>query len=347
MDQQKVEIRKFLFAYSLIILSLIHHHWGYSQEVNDSWRYSYEIRGGVNLVIYDLVSFSKSKPTKGPGTKGFLSFMISGEGNSIIHTNYAFTLVYYQKSLGSNFNPIFADYQIDIINSFGMGLVTKESSGYYKYQNTLSNNPSYNYRHDRNYGVLLATNWILNSSKRNQWVGSMNITLGDVSINYYNDGGPGINAFGLGDRFDRYWTGGGGIRIHNKDYHLENKWESFSAENLIELTYNQFTGYSPLAYEISNVLGIDIPSYKESSLGVKTTSAEYNASSYDLRINLFKNVQINAGIMGSLRSKGGKYWGIQDIIHLKQHSAFHPNNSSNRHYIGIITNHQIYENSFE
>lgn len=55
----------------------------------------------------------------------------------------------------------------------------------------------------------IATNFVFNSEGRNQRVGSVGGRFGDFSFNIYNDFFP-----GLGDRDDRYWTGGGAGNIN-------------------------------------------------------------------------------------------------------------------------------------
>ena len=47
-----------------------------------------------------------------------------------------------------------------------------------------------------------------------------------------------------------------------------------------------------------------------------------------------KNRYSDAGVIGNLASKNGRYFGIQDIIHLKGRLSLHPNNDRNRFFIG-------------
>ena len=51
-----------------------------------------------------------------------------------------------------------------------------------------------------------------------------------------------LNLLGLGDSFDRWWTGGGGIYYH-----------STQKNNLFELTFDQFTGYERQYFELSAI----------------------------------------------------------------------------------------------
>ena len=148
-----------------------------------------------------------------------------------------------------------------------------------------------------------------------------------VSVNYYNDGAAPFNFLPLADNFDRWWTGGFGIYIHNhKNY------------NIAELSFDQFTGYSPLLYELSNLIGINLPDYnvEDSTAGNrkdKITPA-FNTSAYNLKIFPTAGYAIDAGVIGSLRNQSGRVFGLQEIIHTTFHYPLHPNNDINRFYIG-------------
>ncbi len=172
--------------------------------------------------------------------------------------------------------------------------------------------------------IALGTNLILNNNARNQVSGFVTTTFSDLSFMYYNDGSP-FHIIGLGDDFDRYWTGGGSIFFHNdKGY------------NNVEFSFDQFTGYTPLMYELANILGINVPLYERKD-GAKRNGKPYpythNTSQYHLRIATDKNVAVHAGVVGSLVFDG-KYWGIQDLIHRALNMPFHPNNDINRIFIG-------------
>jgi hypothetical protein len=56
--------------------------------------------------------------------------------------------------------------------------------------------------------VTLGTNFVLNSDGRNQRVGYAGFKSGKVDFSFYNDVIP-----VLGDRDDRWWTGGGSLNI--------------------------------------------------------------------------------------------------------------------------------------
>ncbi len=85
-----------------------------------------------------------------------------------------------------------------------------------------------------------------------QLVGFLNAHIDRFQASYINDGPPFWPP--LGDRFDRYHTGGGFLSFHGND-----DW----AINIIELGYNKFTGYSPSSYELSNKIGSSYVFYKD------------------------------------------------------------------------------------
>jgi hypothetical protein len=96
--------------------------------------------------------------------------------------------------------------QIDLVTSpsltFGGGQGTSLPL------NTFNNNTSTGVSNDFAGSGTLGTNFVFNSEGRNQRVGFLGGKSGDVGFNLYNDVIP-----GLGDRNDRWWTGGGSLQI--------------------------------------------------------------------------------------------------------------------------------------
>jgi hypothetical protein len=179
----------------------------------------------------------------------------------------------------------------------------------------------------KKYGTYLTSNFVLNNHQRNQIVGAVSFSTPDVSINYYNDGAPPFNLFPLADNFDRWWTGGFGIYVHNhRNY------------NIAEMSFDQFTGYTPLLYELSNLIGINLPDYSMEDSITKNKrgnlSAAFNTSAYNLKIFLEPGYGVDVGVLGSLRTNSGRVFGLQDIIHTMLRYPLHPNNDVNRFYIG-------------
>ena len=131
----------------------------------------------------------------------------------------------------------------------------------------------YNMSSNKSTAIFLGSNFILNNHKRNQVVGSFTASFPGVTINYYNDGAFPFDKLPFADNFDRWWTGGFGFYFHNRQSY-----------NNAEFTFDQFTGYSPLLYELSNLIGINLPDYNMDSLSVaqrkKTLSPAFNKQGF-------------------------------------------------------------------
>lgn len=292
----------------------------YPAAAQQKWRYKGQVNFGCNI----LLAFSKNQ--KLPGLRAFAGFSASAYHGDLL-LSYGPSVSVYTKTIGANLNPLVGDWQIDFTNTFSGGIVWGNHNSYEKFMRTIHNGDFYNLAIDRQGGVFVSTNYILNNHRRNQVVGSVNLMVDKFSLFYYNDGTP-FNWIGLGDNFDRYWTGGGGIMLHTKQNY-----------NRLEFSFDQFTGYIPLLYEMSGLLGINIPLYDEHS-GKKAYN--FNTSSYHLRVNTDRNFGINAGVIGSLVTPKGVHWGIQDAIHMAFKYPLHPNNDKNRFFIGGSYNNQSY-----
>jgi hypothetical protein len=247
---------------------------------------------------------------------------VNGIYRGYIMANYGLSFSAYTKTIGANLNPLFADVQLDMVNGFSLGGCWGDSLSD-KHLRTLNNGPFYNLVLDKQNAILVTSQLILNNHKRNQLVGAFTASLKSFSVNYTNDGGPIINHLALGDEFDRWWTGGLGIFIHPTDF------------NRVELSFDQFTGYSPLLYELTTILGVNVPGYN-----VKTDSArrDHNAAAYNVRFFPVRGFGIDFGVVGSLQTDRGVLFGLQDIIHRKTNVALHPNTDSNRIYWGTTFN---------
>jgi hypothetical protein len=288
-----------------------------------NWTYKGYFNFGCNL------NFTYGPSQTFPGLRLYAAFIANGMYKNNFTVNYGPSIAIYTKSLGANLNPLTGDIQIDFTNSLSVGSAWGKGLAYTKFFKTLNTGSYYNIASDKKYGAYLTTNFILNNHNRNQIVGSVTLSTPDFSINYYNDGAPPFNFLPLADNFDRWWTGGFGVYVHNhKNY------------NVVELSFDQFTGYSPLIYELSNLIGINLPDYNvEDSLAIKYNRGKnitpaFNTSAYNLKIFLGQGYAIDAGVLGSLRTKSGRVFGLQEIIHTKLKYPLHPNNDINRFYIG-------------
>jgi hypothetical protein len=304
---------------------------------------SMELRFGLGFNLYAAYPFKINQ--RFPGVKVFGSFILVGDINKNIRSNYGSTLTIYTKTLGNDQNPLHGDVQIDFINTLLVGFVSKDTVPYMKYLRTMNNAPYHNLRHNNKYALFVGTNFILNNNKRHQAVGSITATVRDFSLNYYNDGGVPVDLVGIGDGFDRWWTGGLMATVHTHTTDLVGASHSF---NRVEASFDQFTGYAPLVYELSNILGINVPEY--SSTQVKDshfnaiTPASFNSAAYNLKIYATENYGFDIGVMGSLTSQR-HYFGLQDIIHLNGRYPLHPNKDINRITFGLTFNKNGYENN--
>lgn len=285
----------------------------------DNWTYhaQFNIGGHVNLTY--------GKGQKFPGTKLYGCFSVMGIHREHVVVNYAPSIAIYSKTIGANLNTLVHDIQIDFTNAVSFGYAWGGDIGYTKNYRTLHNGDFYSISSSRKNMTLLTSNIVLNNHKRHQIVGTVSGSFGPVSFYYANDGAVPFTYIPLADNFDRYWTGSGGIFIHTK--------QGF---NRFEASFDQFTGYTPLLYELSNIIGINIPLYSESSSTPtkRNTPFTYNTSSYHAKVFLDRNYSVDVGIVGNLMSASGYHFGIQDLIHMALKMPLHPNNDMNRIFIG-------------
>ena len=304
---------------------------------------AWEVRFGLGFNLYTAMPFKINQ--RFPGVKVFGSFILVGDISKNIRTNYGSTLTIYTKTLGNDQNPLNGDVQIDFVNTLLFGFVSKDTVPYYKFLRTMNNAPYFNLRHNNKNALFVGTNFVLNNHRRHQAVGSVTATVGNVSLNYYNDGGLPVDIVGIGDGFDRWWTGGTMLTIHT---HTQDGAGIYHSFNRVEASFDQFTGYAPLVYELSNILGINVPEYSMTQLKDERfnaiTPASYNSAAYNLKIYASENYGFDLGVMGSLTTKK-HYFGLQDIIHQNGRYPLHPNKDINRLTFGLTFNKLGYENN--
>jgi len=310
--------RKFLFIISLLCLCTMN----MGLQAQSKWRTNTNFNFGCNLFL------TWSKAQKFPGIRAFAGLSFIGTYDEHFMLHYGPSVSIYSKTLGANLNPLVGDIQVDFTNTLSLGFGWGDSLRFFKNLRTIHNGDFYNLVTYQQNAFLLSTNYIVNNHKRNQVVGTITLSFEDFTLDYYNDGPP-FNIIPMGDNFDRYWTGGGTIYVHNKN-----------GFNAVELSFDQFTGYSPLLYELANILGINVPLYDHDPKK-KQTPYDYNTSMYQLKIGLDKNVSVDLGIVGAMVTKKGKYFGIQDIIHINGHHSLHPNYDDLKYFVGgSYFNHQ-------
>lgn len=261
-----------------------------------------------------------------PGIKVFCGFGVSSIYKNHLLLNYGASVSIYSKSLGNNLNSLLNDVQLDFINAFSFGAGLNDLS-YTKNFRTLNNSPYYTVSIPKDYALLFTSNFVLNNHRRNQAVGAVSFSFPGVTVNYANDGAAPFEWIPLADLFDRWWTGSVVVFAHTR-----------SNYNCAEISFDQFTGYTPLLYELSTLLGVDMPAYNAKNPYVTEDEIKnppsFNTSAYNIKIFPVKGYGIDVGMIGSLRNNNGRAFALQDIIHILGGFALHPNNDNNRFYIG-------------
>ena len=293
----------------------------------DGWTYQSSFNFGFNLYFYT------GQGQKFPGWKAYAGLSAVANHKDHFLLNYGPSLAIFSKSLGANLNPLVDDIQLDFANSFSIGGAWGDNPGYTKSYRTLGDAAYYNTTINSRNAVMLSTIFVFNNHKRNQALGAISGTFGDFTICYYNDGGAPIEWLPISDHFDRYWTGGLGLFFHSND-----------GFNRVEFSFDQFTGYEPLLYEMSSLLGIRIPNYnlQDSADEHNTIPTNFNTSAYNLRVFPPRGFAVDIGVIGSLKAgKHGLPFGLQDIIHTLGKYPLHPNDDVNRFYLGGTYNRAI------
>jgi hypothetical protein len=319
---------KFLFPYhtKLAILFFVGFSFYLCTNAQSKWVYSSQFNAGCHI------NLTYGKGQRFPGIKIFSGFSITAVNRNHLIVHYGPSLSIYTKTIGANLNPLVGDIQIDLANTISAGYGWGGVLSYYKYLRTIHTGDYYNISMNIRNEILLSTNFILNNHKRNQIVGSVTGSFEQFSFNYYNDGAVPFTIIPLADNFDRYWTGGGALFFHTKnDY------------NRAEISFDQFTGYSPLLYEVSNLLGINIPLYKndDDNKRLKEQPNTFNTSAYQVKVFTDRNFALDAGVIGNLMDKKGNHYGVQDLIHIALKLSLHPNNDVNRYFFGATYNNRL------
>lgn len=148
---------------------------------------------------------------------------------------------------------------------------------------------------------------------RNQQLGFAQVGILPVAVCYMNDG-PFFHVLGLGDGYDRWWTGAGYAGVYFQNDH------GFITE--MSLQYQRYTGWQPNLYEMSNFLGIDYLSYKDKKEAFLNQGAwTYNVGIRNTLAIYFKFYEV-------------KKLDIQNLLHISNNYTFHPNVLKRRYALG-------------
>jgi hypothetical protein len=155
------------------------------------------------------------------------------------------------------------------------------------------------------YSLSLGTNWIVSSDnhRTRQRVGFLNLNFNQIQVSYYNDGGFFMHELNLGDRKDRYYTGG--LLVS----YLGNATQQI---NRIEVAFHKFTGYSKDAFEASNELDLAFVNYSDPS------QVYYNKSMYTINVS-----DMTAGWTAFMKSYNWSAMDLQHGIHKSLFNSYH------------------------
>jgi hypothetical protein len=161
------------------------------------------------------------------------------------------------------------------------------------------------------YSLSAGTDFIFSSDskKTSQRVGFFNLHVGMMQLSYYNDGGWPFADIWLGDRRDRYYTGGGTLSYNGRRYTLL---------ETVELGYHKYTGYSKSAFEFSNKMKLAYVNYK------KDEQKFYNRSLWSLNIaNPSKGFGMNLRTFNYVDQdiQHKIHWGLSDSYHMVPYKA--------------------------
>lgn len=140
--------------------------------------------------------------------------------------------------------------------------------------------------------------------QRNQQLGYATVGVLEISAGYLNDGPP-FGVIGLGDTYDRWWTGAGYLGAY-----FQND-KGFITD--IAIQYQRYTGWQPNLYEMTNMLGLDYLSYKDKA------EQFLNQGSWTYTLGILNSLRVDVKIYEA------KKFDIQNLIHVGRNFTFHPN----------------------
>ena len=149
--------------------------------------------------------------------------------------------------------------------------------------------------------------------RRNQQLGFGGAGVLEVAFCYANDG-PIFHWIGLGDGYDRWWTGAGfaGVYFQNNSGFITD----------ISLQYLRYTGWQPNLYEMSNLLGIDYLSYKSKK------EQFMNQGAWIWTVGIRNTFQVYGKFYEN------KKLDVQNLLHIGNSYTFHPNVLKKRFTMG-------------
>jgi len=274
---------------------------------NDDFRLGFGIKLSAEIQNTKQLSFRAS------ATGGIGQYIkINDNGFGTLPTAHIGVLLYNKGILGSQLNTkfkkcVFLDFFTNFTLTSGGKNITNNNRlddrrvPLYHFSDFTSNPLQNTFKHSVSFG----SNIIFNPHKyRNtQSIGFFNLNVARTAqISYYNDGGPILKY--LGDKKDRYYTGGLVLSAH---------FNTNTEFSLVELSFHKFTGWQPYAFDLSDKLQMDYIPYKNEAV------FGFNQQRWKLSLTSDKNnytVFVNAYDVD--------VWDVQDILHFNRDNPFHP-----------------------
>ncbi|MDX1684978.1 MAG: hypothetical protein R3275_07055 [Saprospiraceae bacterium] len=236
----------------------------------------------------------------------------AGELGRHIFFAYQPSINLYSHGLGDNVLDGQKRVEIDFVNSLMMN-VGQPNHGIAVRQQLLTPFNSFTAKavyDDFTNSFAFGTNFIINNHNRNQIIGFLNLNIARIlRLGYYNDGVP-FGRFGIADRYDRWWTGGGFGEIYLNQGLVNN--QAYFTNSVISYQFDRFTGDVQDAYKVSNIFGFRyIP------------DADRIESYYNNSRNKFAFQFLNDGLEFSAQWMGHISDDIQNFIHRTMKLPYH------------------------
>jgi hypothetical protein len=235
----------------------------------------------------------------------------------------------YYNGLGDNILDTDKKTRFDFVSSIMASIGTAPKSKLYNdrlrlrsFNSFIANPISDEFHHS----ITVGSNVVLNTDKRNQITGFTNVNIARfIRFGYMNDGPP-FGGFGLGDRYDRWWTGSGFIEIFLDQGYTRDLKSPYLDSKFI-YNFDRFTGNVQEAYEVSNLLGFKyVPDYKLKENYFNRARGKIGFESYTL------GYEISAQWLGLLEND------LQDIIHHRLGMPYHMTYAKRYMIIGLQSN---------
>jgi len=227
----------------VFILVLLSHEMESQTRSFDDLRLGIGVKLNIEIQNLDRISFRAS------ATGGIGHYLkINDDGFGTLPTAHIGLLLYNRGIIGSQLDKnylksIFLDFFTNFTLTTGgkniknINRIEDRRVPLYHFSDFTANPLLNTFKHSLSFG----TNIILNPDKNRspQVFGFVNLNIARTAqVSYYNDGGPILKY--LGDKKDRYYTGGIVLSAH---------FNSKAEINLVELSFHKFTGWQQYAFD--------------------------------------------------------------------------------------------------